>query len=288
VQTDLGLLAQLPPDRHDLHASALARLWTGFEATSDEWGRGAFAHEARNLHDTIVKEHDEALNDPAARAEALFNTPYGSDFPSADGQQLLSALNGLHAEFNEASTSTQREAALKRGAATKQQLQQAISASIDKVTQSETQASNSARTDVLNALDYAAAITGPGATPAARLAALGNQVFGDAVHARAFTELRQNEPERFTQLMQWENELAEQDRDAAQSVPEVSLAPPKNYSDIRYNLPAPGPEYESDLRQRYVGALHSIVEAEKRIHIAHQSISSPIRQNYIRTHSSST
>ncbi len=284
LQTDLGLLAQLPPDRRDFYTDQLLTLWTGFEASSSEWTRGGFAHQERALHAAIADEHEDALNDPKLRAQAVFNEPYGSEFLSSDEQKLLDTLAKTHEQFTAARTPQQREAAFRRGSALKQQIQGKVAAAIGNVEQTQTQALNAARTDVLNALDYAKGLNGPGATSGARLTTFGNKVFTDALHARAFTSLRMNDPVRFGPLTQWENELAAQDRDAGERLPEVLLAPPQNFSDLTYNLPAPGPSYESDLLQRYKGTHQSIVAAEQRIHMAHEPTSSRIRLNYIRTH----
>jgi hypothetical protein len=284
VQTDLGMCADLPLDARGSYEDKLKALWTGFEASPDAWDRSRFADAERALHDELASETDAAAGDPDSRLHAVFNVPFGSDMLSVDGRQQLLALADARKLFRLAHTKEDREAAFLLASRTKLQLQDEIAATTRSQIQEQKALWATQKTDVLKELERAASLTGPGATPGSRLAEFGNRVFADARHARAFTELRQREPERFAQLTQWENELASQHRDASRSLPEVPLTPPRNFSDIRFTLPAPGPRYEDALLALYVDALHGIVAAEKRISIAHEPKSSPIRANYIKMH----
>lgn len=288
VQTDLGMCADLPLDARADYEATLKELWTGFEAATDAWHRSRFADSERALHNVIAGELDDVTANPEARLQAVFNAPFGSDMLDAQGQQQLLALADARKEFRQARTPQQRDAAFSRASEIKQQLQTDIATATLAQIDEQAQIWTDARTDVLNALQSASALTGPGATAGARLADFGNHVFADAHHARAFTELRMREPERFRQLTQWENDLAEQDRNAARLLPEVSLAAPRNFSDIRFALPALGSQYEDTLRALYMDALHSIVAADKRISMASEPKSSPIRADYIKTHRSAT
>ncbi|WP_460907471.1 hypothetical protein [Paraburkholderia jirisanensis] len=286
VQIDLGMCADLPLDARTDYEARLKELWTAFEAAPDAWHRSHFADAERALHNDLAGELDAIADDPAARLQAVFNTPFGSDMLDAQGQQQLLSLAEARKQFRLARTEQQREALFSVASQIKQQLQADIASTTRGQIDEQTRLWADARTDVLNALQWATALTGPGATAGARLVEFGNRAFAGARHARAFTELRQIEPDRFRQFTQWENEFAAQDRDAARKLPEVELAPPRNFSDIRFTLPAPGPQYEDQLRALYVDALHGMQAADKRISVAAEPHSSPIRANYIKTHGS--
>jgi hypothetical protein len=286
VQIDLGMCADLPLDTRTDYEARLKELWTAFEAAPDAWHRSRFADAERALHNDLAGELDEIVDDPAARLQAVFNTPCGSDMLDAQGQRQLRSLDEARKQFRQARTAQQREALFSVASQLKQQLQADIASATRAQIDEQTRLWADARTDVLNELQRASTLTGPGATAGARLVEFGNRAFADARHARAFTELRQLEPDRFRQFTQWENALAEQDREAARKLPEVELAAPRNFSDIRFTLPAPGPRYEDELRTLYVDALHGMQAADKRISIAAEPNSSPIKASYIRMHRS--
>jgi hypothetical protein len=308
VQRDLGMLAQLPSDVASSYRDEMKATWDAFEATPDAWLRDKFAQDAKTLRAQIVDEYQEARTDPVQRAQAIFNAPFGSDLLGDDARQDLDKLRDLAKQFRRAQTKEDRESIFATASEIKKSLQDRIFDAVISLIDAQRQAAASSEKDVMQALESAQGLSGSGATSGGRLEHFANRVFVDAAHARAFTELRsltpermqqlkETDPERFArltalkperlqQLTQWENDLAARDRDAARELPEVPLDPPKNLSDIRFNLPAPGPEYGENLRQRYLDARHSIVTAEKRISIAHERPSSPVRQSYIKTHRS--
>jgi hypothetical protein len=306
VQRDLGMLAQLPPDVASAYRDQMKSNWEAFESTSNAWLRDKTAYDAEKLRRQIAAEYEEARTDPTERAKAIFNAPFAGDMLGDDAQQELDKLRNLGSQFRMAHTKADRETILSSASKVKQSLQEQISNELLDRVDAQKRARAASESDVMQALEGAQDLIGPGATPGARLAYFTRQVSGDAAHALAFTELRslsperlqqlkQSDPDRFAQLAalkperlqqltQWENTLAAQDSEAARQLPDVPLDPPKPPSDVRFYPPAPGLDYGEDLRLRYVDALNSIVAAEKRISMSHERPSSPVRQNYIRTH----
>jgi len=295
VQIDYGMCTDLPPEKRKNYEAILKELWTAFEAKPDEFRRGRFADEEQALHEKLAQELEDLKNDPKARLKAVFNLPFGDDLlDGVDKNQLaevdenLQKLTNARAAFDKAKTPEERAQAVADASNAKQKLRGYIKDVASKSIEEQTRLWAEARADVLNALESASKLSGAGATAGGRLAYFGNRVFADARHARAFTDLCMQERHPFHQLVQWENELAEQNREAARTLPEVPLDKPRTFFDIPLRLPAPNNEtqYETDLRALYVDALHSIVAADKRISIAAEPKSSPIRANYIKTHGS--
>jgi hypothetical protein len=306
VQRALGMLAQLPADVASAYREQMKSTWDMFESTPDAWLRDKYAQQAKTLRDQIDGEYQEARTDPDERAQAIFNAPFGNDLLGDDAQPALDKLSDLKREFHQAHTKADREAIFSAASKIKQSLQNQISDTMLSQIDAYRQAEAASETEVMQAFELAQGLSGRGATPGARLEYFVRQVCGNEAHARAFTELRgltperlqqlqQTDPDRFAQLTalkperlqqltQWENTLAAQDRDAARTLPEVPLEPPKYPSDVRFYLPAPGASYGEALRLRYADILKSIVAAEKRISVSHEQPSSPIRQNYIKTH----
>lgn len=306
VQRDLGMLAQLPADVASAYREQMKSTWDAFESTPDAWLRGKHATQAETLRDQIDGEYQEARTDPGERAQAIFNLPFGSDVLGDGAQDDLDTLSDLKRQFRQAHTKADRETIFSAASKIKQSLQDRIADTILGQIDASRQAEAASEKNVMQAFEHAQGLSGPGATPGARLEYFVTQVCGNEAQARAFTELRsltperlqqlkQTDPDRFAQLTalkperlhaltQWENALAAQDSDAARVLPEVPLAPPKYPSDVRFRLPAPGANYGEALRLRYVDTLTSIVAAEKRIRVSHERPSSPIRQNYIKTH----
>ncbi|MFC0573129.1 hypothetical protein [Paraburkholderia solisilvae] len=303
-QRDLGMLAQLPADTAAAYRNDIGVNADNVGSTPNTWLRGLYEHDAKLLRDQLENEYREAGADPLKRLQAVFNAPHGGDMLTApDEQQTLANLRELRKAFGNARTTTDREKVFSRASQIRQSLQERITdITLGKIAeQKRTEAAN--EKDVMQAFEEAATMTGPGATPGARLAYLADRIGADGGHARAFTELRgvtperlqqlketDNErfeqlsalkPERLQQLTQWENDLAGQDRDAARRLPEVRLDPPRYLSDVRWYGPAPGPDYGEQLRALYTSARDSINAANKRIDIAHEPPSSPIRQRYL-------
>jgi hypothetical protein len=301
------MLAQLPSDVAASYRDGININADNVGSTPNAWLRGLYEHDEKGPHDEIESEYLKADTDPGERVRAVFNAPFGSErLVAADEQQNLAALRELSTQFNTARTKADREKVFSTACQIKQLLQNRITdITLDEIDkQKQTDAAN--EKDVVQAFDEAQGLTGPGATTGARLAYLANRICADPGHARAFTELRgmtperlqqlkTSDPERFVQLTalvperlarltQWENELAAQDGDAARQLPDVPLDPPKNLSDVRFTVPAPGPNYGENLRTLYAGVRDSIVAAEKRISISHERPSSPVRQNYIKQH----
>jgi hypothetical protein len=306
-QRDLGMLAQLPADtaaayRNDINVNA-----DNVGSTPNTWLRGLYEHDAELLRDQLETEYREVGADPLKRLQSVFNAPHGADMLNApDEQQNLANLRELRKAFSNAHTKTDREKVFSSASQIRQSLQERVTdLTLGKITeQKRAEAAN--EKNVMQAFEEAATMTGPGATPGARLAYLANRIGADSGHARAFTELRSVtperlqqlketdkerfdqlgalKPERLQQLTQWENDLAQQDRDAARRLPEVRLDPPRYLSDVRLYVPAPGPDYGEHLRALYTTARDSINAASERIHIAQERPSSPIRQSYIRSH----
>jgi hypothetical protein len=306
VQRDLGMLAQLPANVASEYREQMKQTWDAFESTPDAWLRDKYATQAKTLRDQIDGEYQDARTDPRQRAQAIFNAPFGSDVLGDSAQEDLDKLRDLSRQFREAHTKADRESIFSAASKIKQSLQDQISDTILGQIDVYKRAEAASDKEVMQAFELAQGLSGPGATPGARLAYFAKQVSGSEANARAFTELRSLtperlqqmqqtdpdryaqltalKPERLQQLTQWENALAAQHDDAARALPEVPLDPPKHTSDVRFYLPAPGTRYGEELRLRYVDALNTIAAAEKRISVSHERPSSPVRQNYIKTH----
>jgi len=306
VERDLGMLAQLPSDVAAQYRNQMKSNWDAFESTSNAWLRDKYANDATTLRDQLADEYQEARTDPRQRAQAIFNAPFGSGTLGDGAQDDLDRLNDLGRQFRLAHSKADREAIFSDASGLKQSLQNRVSDAILDQIDASSRAEAASEKEVMQAFELAQGMSGPGATPAGRLADFVGQVAANEARARAFTELRRLtperlqqlkdidpdrfahltalKPERLEQLTQWENALAGQDSEAARALPEVPLDPLKYPSDVRFYLPAPGSGYGEDLRQRYVDSLKTIVAADKRISMSHESRSSPIRQNYIRTH----
>jgi hypothetical protein len=306
AQRDLGMLAQLPADVASAYRNQMTSTLDAFESTPNAWLRSKYSGQAQTLRDQITNEYWEARTDPNMRAQAVFNAPFGNDLPGDDAQPDIDRLRDLKRQFRQASTQADRESIFSEASKIKQSLQDRILDVILGRIEAEKRAGAVSEKEVMQAFERAQGLSGPGATTGARLAYFTRQVSADAAHARAFTELRgltperlqqlkqtdqdrfaqvtALKPERLQQLTQWENAFAAQDSEAARQLPDVPLDPPKHPSDVRFYPPAPDLDYGENLRLRYVDALNSIVAAEKRIDISHERPSSPIRQNYIRTH----
>ncbi|CAB3753723.1 hypothetical protein [Paraburkholderia humisilvae] len=306
-QRDLGMLAQLPSDDAAAYRDGINVNADNVGSTSNAWLRGLYEHDEEALHDEINSAHLEAETDPRAQVQAVFNAPFGSEkLLAADEQQNLAELRALRSQFGAARTIAERDKIFSNACRIKQTLQDRITGlALDEIaTQKKAEAAN--ENDVMQAFEDAKGLTGPGATTGARLAYFANRICADPGHARAFTEFRSLTPERLqqlkvddpqryrqltalaperlAQLTQWENDLAAQDSEAAGRLPEVALDPPKNFSDVRFYTPAPGPDYDRNLRKLYADARDSIVAAEQRISISHERPSSPVRRNYIKQH----
>jgi len=309
VQRDLGMLAQLPADVATEYREKMKATWDAFESTSNAWLRDQHAHEARTLRDQIRREYQEARTDPSERAQAIFNVPFGSDLLGDSAQEDLDQLSDLKRQFRHADTKADRESIFSAASQIKHSLQKQITDTIKSQIDVHQRAAETSKKEVMQALDQAQALSGPGATPGKRLEYFVRLISRDEAHARAFTELRdltseqveklqKSDPGRLAQLMafkperlrdqllEWENALLAQDADAGRKLPEVPLDRPKFPSDVRRYVPAPGPNYAENLRLLYVDVINSIVAAEKRINAAQEPPSSPIRKNYIRTHQS--
>ncbi|MFC0398532.1 hypothetical protein [Paraburkholderia rhizosphaerae] len=306
-QRDLGKLAQLSTDDAAAYRDGININAGNVGSTPNAWLRGLYEHDEDGLRAEIDTVHLEAETDPRERAQAVFNAPFDHEkLLAPQEQRSLAALGELRQQFRAASTVADRDKIFSDACALKQSLQNRISDVIIDAIHAQKKAEAANENDVMQAFEGARSLSGPGATSGARLAYFASRIAADAAHARAFTELRNVTPERLAQLdkddperyrqlaalaperlaqlTQWENELAAQDSDAARRLPEVTLDPPKNLSDVRFYTPAPGPDYGENLRNLYGDALRSIVAAEKRISISHERPSSPVRQNYIKLH----